>query len=225
MSSKKKIKSLCALIGFFFYYSVCICLIVFVLKFKLLPWPFKGTESLAHTYKNICIYIPVFFFALGSTVWLKIADLSIYKGFKWHRITSIFYIALIISVGYSLQMFVTTPFSLRGFEFWPPVFFLSLFNAMSEEIIYRFVFYSLLKNYFKNTNLSNIFQSFAYSMPHYWIGGFLMAVYAFFYGLILGQVVEKNKSVTPAIICHFCIDIGNIGLPLLIKQSFFSSVL
>ena len=43
-----------------------------------------------------------------------------------------------------------------------------------------------------------------------------MAVFAFVYGLLLGAIVEKNDSVIPAIICHFCIDIGNIGLPLLI---------
>jgi membrane protease YdiL (CAAX protease family) len=93
---------------------------------------------------------------------------------------------------------------------------LSIFNAFSEEIFFRLVLFGLLHKITNNTVISNLIQSMLYSLPHFFIGGFRFAVYAFIYGVLLGIVKEKNNSVIPCVICHFSIDIGNVALPLLI---------
>jgi membrane protease YdiL (CAAX protease family) len=111
---------------------------------------------------------------------------------------------------------MSTGFSLKGSEYWPPVVILSFLNAVSEEVFYRLVFYQLLKKALSGPVVANLIQSLVYSSVHFLIGGVQFAAFAFCYGLLLGLIMERNRSVTPCIICHFCIDIGNIGLPLLV---------
>ncbi|MCP3929132.1 MAG: CPBP family intramembrane metalloprotease [Bacteroidetes bacterium] len=41
-------------------------------------------------------------------------------------------------------------------------------------------------------------------------------VMAFCFGFVLGVILEKEKSLKTCIICHFIVDIGIIGLPLLV---------
>ena len=50
---------------------------------------------------------------------------------------------------------------------------------------------------------------------HLAIGGPLFFVLSFIYGMVLGMVFERSRSVLPCVLCHFIIDIGVIGLPMM----------
>lgn len=205
-----------SLVGFAVYYLAFVFLAVRGLNSGLLWWPFHPAGTLAGTWRNVAVYLPVPLIAAGSLVFLNTAGLSISEGFRWKQFSYIFYPVLAVSTGYPIYLFASTRFELHGVSFWPPILLLSLFNAFAEETAYRLVLTRLLRQLTKRTVSINFMQAAAYALPHYWIGGTRMLVAAFFYGFLLGLVADGNRSVTPAIICHFTIDIGYVGLPLLI---------
>ncbi|NOY68415.1 MAG: CPBP family intramembrane metalloprotease [Deltaproteobacteria bacterium] len=202
--------------GFILYYLLCLGAIVFVLQNRILPWPFHGTGTLSRVWLNVGVYLPVLLMAAISLAWLGSEGMRVRDAFAWRKIHWLFYIGLVVSVADSVYLFTFNRFPLHAYTFWPPVLLLSAMNAAAEETFYRLVIYRLTKRLIKHSWMANLVQSVIYAIPHLWIGGPQMVVFAFIYGLILGMIVEKNDSVVPAMICHFCIDIGNIGLPLLI---------
>jgi membrane protease YdiL (CAAX protease family) len=88
-------------------------------------------------------------------------------------------------------------------------------NAAAEEIIYRFALYNIIKNAAYKTAVANIVQALVYSLIHFMIAGAVFGILSFIFGLILGMIAERNKSLIPAFICHFIIDLGVIGMPML----------
>jgi membrane protease YdiL (CAAX protease family) len=127
----------------------------------------------------------------------------------------VFYAGLAFSIFYTVYLLVLKEPRLRGPAFWPPVIILSAMNAVSEEIVYRFAAYKIFMQADYSKLASNIAQSLLYSLIHFIIGGPILGAFSIIYGIILGFVMEHNDSVTPCIICHFVIDIGCIGLPML----------
>jgi len=90
-------------------------------------------------------------------------------------------------------------------------------NAAAEEVFYRLVLMDLLEQQTGNFIFSNIIQSAFYAVVHIPIGGLRFAGFAFVYGMILGLVRQKSRSVTPCILCHFIVDLGAIGIPMMIS--------
>jgi len=212
-----RLRNYISIAGFLVFFLLITAVIAAMLQHGIIRWPFRRVPELSETYKNVLIYSPVVLIALFSTCWLKFSCIPVLEGFKWKRFSGTFLVGVVISAGYSLYLYMSIGFSLKGAEYWPPVVILRLLNAVSEEVFYRHVFYRLLKKALSSPFFANLIQSLAYSSVHVLIGGFQFAAFAFCYGLLLGLIMERNRSVIPCIICHFCIDIGNIGLPLLIN--------
>ena len=181
------------------------------------PWPFRGAGTVFGTWGRIPVYAPVLLFALISLFWLRQAGLPIREWFAWKRVTLIFFAGLGVSIGYSLYLFYTSPFPLKSAGFIPPALVMGLMNAVSEEIVFRLIFMQLLAAAFGSRSRANLIQAAVYALPHLLIGGPLFFLLAAGYGLLLGRITLSAGSIFPAIICHFIIDIGAIGLPLLIN--------
>lgn len=202
--------------SFLLVFLICFILFETLIKAEVLLWPFRRVDNIAGTYKNILFYTPILIAAVTSLIWLKISNISFAPIFKWQRFSKTFWIGVIISAGYSIYLYTTCRFNLKGYEYWLAVVVLSLMNAVSEEFVFRLTFYNLVKKIVPGPVIPNLFQSLLYASIHLPIGGIRLASLAFCYGLLLGVIMEKDKSVIPCVICHFLIDIGNIGLPLLI---------
>jgi len=185
-------------------------------------WPFTGSARLATLYAGIARYLPMFFLACLSLLWLKWAKIPLLKQFAWRRFSNIFFVGFIISAWYSMYLLIRNPVDMSRIFFWIPVIMLSLLNAFSEEVFYRLVLFELLRKLIRPVLLANILQSAVYALPHYFIGGMRFALFAFLYGILLGLIKEKNESILPSMICHFVIDLGNIGTPLLLTPAIFS---
>lgn len=183
----------------------------------LVPWPFRGTDAIFGTWGRIPVYAPVLIYALISLFWLRHAGLPIREWFTWKRVSPLFFAGLGVSIGYSLYLFYTSPFPLKSAGFIPPAIVMGLMNAVSEEIIFRLIFMQLLSAAFSSRPRANLIQAAVYALPHLLIGGPLFFLLAAGYGLLLGRITHASGSIFPAIICHFIIDIGAIGLPLLIN--------
>jgi prolipoprotein diacylglyceryltransferase/membrane protease YdiL (CAAX protease family) len=179
------------------------------------PWPIQPVLSLGDAYARILYYLPMMLIPAYCLYWLKKSNISPGPWFAWNRFSYTFLLGLGISAYYAVEMLVLQQPTLRGMAFWPPVITLSLLNAAAEEIMYRLTLYHLLKRADYSPWVSNIVQALIYSLIHFMIAGALLGVLSFIYGLVMGRVVERSQSVTPAIVCHFIIDIGVFGAPLL----------
>jgi membrane protease YdiL (CAAX protease family) len=215
-TEKNKVRDAFVFAGFLISFLIMIGTASFLLKKGVIQWPFRRKESILDTYRAVLTYLPFLVFVLTSLVWLKVSEIPILKSFQWKRFSKTFWIAFILSIGYSIFLFITCRFDVKGGGYWPPIILLSLFNAMAEEILYRQIFMDLIQKMTGHKALSNLVQSLFYASLHIPIGGIKFGLYAFLYGLLLGIVKERSQSVIPCILCHFCIDIGNIGLPILI---------
>ena len=183
----------------------------------LVPWPFRGADSIPGTWGRIPIYAPVLMFALISLLWLRQAGLPIREWFSWKQVTPLFFTGLAAGIGYSLYLFYTSPFPMKSPGFIPPALVMGLMNAVSEEIVFRLIFMQLLAAAFGSRPRANLIQAAIYALPHLVIGGPLFFLLAAGFGLLLGRITLSAGSILPAVICHFLIDIGAIGLPLLIN--------
>ena len=182
----------------------------------LVSWPFRGADTVFGTWGRIPVYAPVLLFALISLFWLRHAGLPIREWFTWKPVMPVFIVGLGVSIGYSLYLFYTSPFPLKSAGFIPPALVMGLMNAVSEEIVFRLIFMQLLAAAFSSRPRANLIQATVYALPHLLIGGPLFFLLAAGYGLLLGRITLSAGSILPAVICHFIIDIGAIGLPLLI---------
>jgi membrane protease YdiL (CAAX protease family) len=43
----------------------------------------------------------------------------------------------------------------------------------------------------------------------------VLGLFSLVYGFLLGLIVQRSKSVSQAMVCHFVVDIGCIGMPML----------
>ena len=207
--------------------SYLVCMFVFmgaVLYFVghgYIRWPFTGSARLATVYAGIMTYFPLFILAWLSLLWLKWARIPFVKQFVWKKFSNIFFVGIIISSWYSMYLLMRNPVDISRTAVWLPVIILSLLNAFSEEIFYRLTLFELLRKFIRSALFVNVVQSAVYALPHYFIGGLQFASFAFLYGMLLGLIKEKNESVIPCIVCHFIIDLGNIGVPLLLRPSIY----
>ncbi len=214
VKSKKLISF--SLTGLFGYFLAIGLLYWFLSSNHIIKWPFHPVHTIAEAYQTIFEYAPVLAAALFSVIWLLPAGLPVFKYFKWKQFSgSTLFIGIAISLGYTIYMLKPLRFGLHIASVWPPVLILSLLNAIAEETVFRVVLYGLIQKISNRMHLSNIIQSLVYASIHIFIGGNLLAMQAFILGMILGLIREKNNSVIPCIICHFCVDLGAIGYPIL----------
>ncbi len=189
-----------------------------VMKMRFLPFPFQKVYDIKTAYQLILTYIPFIILPVISIIWLKKAQLPIWEKFKvkGNPKTIILFttIGLAASIFYSVDLLVLNQPRIRGIAFWPPVLILSIINAFTEEIAYRLTTYSL----FLNANFSRvtavIFQALIYSSVHFFFNPTLGTL-SIVYGIIMGLLMDRTQSVTLCIICHFIIDLGAIGRPIL----------
>lgn len=205
-----------SLAGFFGYMVVVGMLYGFLSSRQIINWPFHSVHTVVEAYQTIVEYLPILFVSFFSMVWLRIAGIPAWPCFKWTRISgATILVGAIISVGYAVYMLKPVRFGLHVSSVWTPVVVLSLFNAVAEETVFRVVLYGLLRKLSENIFLCNFIQSLVYASIHIFIGGYLLALQAFVLGVILGWMREKNDSVVPCVICHFIVDLGAIGGPIL----------
>ncbi len=199
----------------FAVYGIIFAILTFTLLSKgIVQWPFHRMRTVTEAYRAILEYAPFAVIASLSIFWLKSAGLSLSESFKWKKISPSFYAGIAVSLGYSLYLLMHVRFGLDSRAFWPPVIILSGLNALAEEILFRLVLFTLLRKVM-NFHLANGIQSLVYAPVHLFIGGPVFGILAFAYGILLGYIREKNASIVPCIICHFLIDLGAIGAPLL----------
>jgi membrane protease YdiL (CAAX protease family) len=191
---------------------------LYLVSHGVVRWPFLGHPNPARVYAGMMVYLPVFALAWVSMGWLRWAGIPVAGQFVWPRRSLLFVICLVISFAYALYLLVRHPVDMTRVVLYPPILILSFLNAFSEEIIYRLVLYELLKRVVRAGMAANFLQSAAYALPHYYIGGIRFAAFAFAYGLVLGRIKEKGGSVVPCMVCHFVIDLGAIGAPLLLRM-------
>lgn len=189
-----------------------------VMKLRVLPFPFQRVYDLGTAYKLILTYLPFLVLPIISIVWLKKAQLPIWEKFKIQgdpkTIIIFTTIGLAASVFYSLDLLVLSGPRLRGAAFWPPVLILSVINAFTEEIAYRLTAYRLVLNAAFSRITAILLQAVLYSAVHFFFNPTLGA-FSLVYGIIMGVLMDRTQSVTLCIICHFIIDLGAIGKPIL----------
>lgn len=207
--------------------SYLVCMVVFMgvvlylVSHGYVRWPFTGSARLATVYASITTYLPLFILAWMSLLWLKWARIPFAGQFSWKRFSNVFFVGIVISAWYSMYLLLRNPVDISRIAVWPPIVILSLMNAFSEEIFYRLVLFELLRKLVRSALFVNIMQSAVYALPHYFIGGLQFASFAFLYGILLGLIKEKNESIIPCVVCHFLIDLGNIGAPLLLRPAIY----
>lgn len=184
-------------------------------EIRVWPWPIQPVTSLADAYSRIWYYLPVMLVPAGCLLWMRRSGMQIWPWFKWNRFSYTFFIALAMSLYHCIDLLVLRQAPLRGAAFWPPVLILSALNAVTEEIMYRLALYRMLRRIDVTGWVANVVQALVYSLIHFMIAGAWLGIFSFIYGLVLGVIVQRSKSITPAIVVHFIVDLGAIGYPLL----------
>jgi len=202
--------------GFLLSLLLMAVIATFLLTRNLIPWPFHGADTVFATYGRILIYLPFAGFSFLSVLWIKRGKQSVSYYFTWPHYSPTFLLGLVLSGSYSLYLFLTHNFVLKGLAFVPPAMLLVFLNAFSEEFLFRLVFFQLLIPFTGSWQRANLIQAVVYGFVHLLIGGPVFFLGAVGYGFLLGWITRSSESILPAIICHFIADIGAIGLPLLI---------
>ncbi len=208
--------SVFALAGFTISLFFTVGVAGFLLTRQLIPWPFHGADTVCDTYGRILVYLPFAGFSLLSVLWIRGLNKPVAEYFKWNRFSPTVLVGFALSAGYSLYLFSTHDFAFKGLVFVPPAMILGFLNAISEELLFRLVFFQLLIPVAGSWQRANLMQAVLYGFVHLFIGGPVFFLGAVAYGLLLGWITKTNESILPAIICHFIADVGAIGLPLLI---------
>lgn len=213
----QEINKLLSLAGLVISYVLLIFLMYHLTRtVRVWPWPFSRVHSLADAYMRIGAYAPMMVIPLYSLWWMKRCDMPIAEQLRWGRFTPYFLLALAMSIYYSMELLVfKRPPQIRGAVFWPPAIILSAMNAFSEEIMYRQALYGMLRRAAYSKWFAIPFQAVIYSIVHFMIAGAVLGLFSIIYGLVLGLVADRSRSIMPAIVCHFIIDIGCIGMPML----------
>ncbi len=182
---------------------------------RFVQWPFRELTSFADSAGAILVYSPFMAFALASLYWLKRAGLSITAPFRWKKFSWTVIPGIVVSAGYALFLLSRINFGIDGGMLWIPILVLSIMNAFAEEIMFRLVLYRLLKVHLNNRFTANLVQSICYAVVHLFIGGPVLALLSICYGLLMGVIMDRNESIVPALLCHFIIDLGVIGFPII----------
>jgi membrane protease YdiL (CAAX protease family) len=202
--------------GLTVFYLICTFLIYYLTRIlRVWKWPIQPVESFADAYARLFYYMPVIVIAALALVLMKKNNEPIRPWFKRGRFTFLFVIGLLASIYYCLELLILKHHELRGVEFWPPVIMMSIMNAFSEEIMYRLALYKAIISANYSRWVALIAQSVVYSLIHFMVVGAVLGLFALAYGFLLGLIVQRSKSVSQAIVCHFIIDIGCIGMPML----------
>ncbi len=202
-----------SIIGFAISFLLFNSAIFVIMKINPLLWPFNEGMTVRKAYIAIIIYSPMLLYSLFSLLWIKYSNRLITVHFNYNKFDLSFYFCALISLSYSIYLLHDIRIINPRLLF--PIFVLCVINSVSEEIIYRLVFSELLKNIYSSFLLCNTFQALYYSIIHFYIGGLKFGIFAIVYGLMLGYIRKKNNSILPSIICHFLIDLGCIGTPML----------
>ncbi len=210
------------LFSFIALFVAALIILDHLFKKGIIPWPFHDTGSLREAYGMVKGYAWFLGFSVLAMAWLLPQSLPVKEYFRIKIFSLPFFAGMVLSCGYSFYILAFSLYRFRGCEYWPPVALLSLENAIMEEIVFRLVLLVLLKNALSGMHskaaavLPVIIQALFYAGMHFFIWeNIWFGAIAFLYGIVLGIIMEKNKSVIPCIICHFCVDIGAIGLPVL----------
>ena len=89
----------------------------------------------------------------------------------------------------------------------PEVIKTIIIYPISEEVIFREWIYNFLK---KRTKFYNIIQAFLFGLYHFIL---VQSIYAFIFGIFLGNVKRKTDSLETVIFCHSFYNLS--GLPYL----------
>jgi membrane protease YdiL (CAAX protease family) len=209
-------KRLLSAAGLAVFYLMTTFLIYYLTRVVMVwKWPIVPVVSLADAYARLLYYMPVMVIAASALVWMRKNNEPIRPWFSRGRFSGVFVIGLLASMYYSFELLVLKGHTFRGVEFWPPVIILSVLNAACEEIMYRLAFCRAIIRAGYSGWVALIVQSVAYSLIHFMVVGAVLGLLSLFYGFILGLIVQRSKSVSQAMVCHFIIDIGCIGMPLL----------
>lgn len=202
--------------GLTVFYLISIFLIYYLTRILMVwKWPIQPVDSLADAYARIFYYMPVMVIAALVLVLMKKNNEPFRPWFNWGRVTFLFVIGFLASIYYCLELLVLKNHALRGVEFWPPVIMMSVMNAFCEEVMYRLALYKAIIGANYSRWVALIAQSVVYSLIHFMVVGAVLGLFSLVYGFLLGLIVQRSKSVLQAMVCHFIIDIGCIGMPML----------
>ncbi|MCU0844628.1 MAG: prolipoprotein diacylglyceryl transferase [Spirochaetes bacterium] len=204
--------------GLIVYFALFFIVIALLMRAGLVTWPLFPVEGVMDAWKRIPSYLPVFFLETAGLLFMAGIGMPFSSAFRidYRKLMNPWFLfGLIGSLAYTVILLGSTNYSLRGAEFWPPVIVISLLNAFAEEVFFRLAFYRLLRGSGLGVVQAVAAQSALYSTIHLAVGGPVFFALSFVYGMVLGLVFEKTGSVIPCIICHFIIDIGVIGLPMM----------
>ncbi len=193
-------------------------LIALLIRTGLVTWPLFPVESVSEAWGRIPVYLPVFLLEMAGLLFLVKAGLPFIPSFRLEvrrLFNPWFGLALFGSLAYAVILLGAARYSLRGAEYWPPVIAISLLNSLAEEVFFRLALFRLLQASGLGLAAALASQAALYALIHLAVGGPLFFVLSFIYGAVLGMVFERTRSVLPCVICHFIIDLGVIGLPML----------
>ncbi|MFW6334145.1 MAG: prolipoprotein diacylglyceryl transferase family protein [Desulfosalsimonas sp.] len=199
---------------------VAVYLIIFAVTLNLkevgvLPWPFERAASLGGAFFAVFYYVPFLFFPAVCFFWLKASGMGIRDAFRAPVFHPVFVLAVAVSIGYSVYLLFPGIAGRGPATLWIPVAVLSTMNAAGEEFAFRHAFLNMFAHAGYGKVSANGFQGILYGLPHFVIGGAAFGIFAVLYGWLLGWVRYRSASLIPCIICHFLIDIGCIGAPML----------
>lgn len=217
VQSRQEIHKLFSLAGLLISYLAALFIFYTATRqLNIWPFPFHRVFSLTETYSRILYYLPYMIVPAYSLYWLKRNGLPVWEPFKWQRFSPYFLLALALSIYYALDLTVFSKnIRFQPWPFWVPVMVLSVMNAIAEEVWYRQTLYSALRNMAYSKWIAIPLQAIFYAIIHFMIAGALFGIFAFIYGVVLGLLADRSKSILPGIICHFIIDIGCIGMPMM----------
>jgi hypothetical protein len=199
--------------------AVAYLLLVFVFHYltrrtHILPTPFRRADSLGDAYTRVLFCVPLVVPAAAALFFLRRAGERARPFLRWPGVSPLFGLALLVSALYALAMLFLRGTSLPGWAYWPPVLILAAVNSVSEEVIHRLAVFRLLLASGVAEWASLGIQSALYSLVHFAISPSLGAM-SLVYGLLLGLVMWRTRSLAACILCHFVIDLGGIGGPML----------
>jgi membrane protease YdiL (CAAX protease family) len=210
-TEKNAARSWLALAGFMSVY-VMLAVIVFDASRSLtFTFSFFRVSSLADAYSKALYYLPVFAFYALSLSWPVMAGVSLQGLFAWKKPGAHFYAALALCLGYVVISLALTNHGLRGPAFWPPLLVLSLLNAVGEEIFYRGALYGLLEKTVRTLPAVIGVQAVLYGLVHIPLGSPLVALYAFFFGLLAGWIRFREGGLSACIALHLVVDVSALG--------------
>ena len=189
-----------------------------VIKMRVVPFPFQKMYHVSQGYHLVLTYLPFLILPMISIIILRKAALPILEKFairgNLKQILLLTIMGLAISTYYTVDLLIIKGPRLRRPAFWPPVMILCLINALSEEITYRLAAYSLLLNVNLKRLAVILLQAILYASVHFLFSPAL-GLLSLIYGIILGVLMDRTQCVTLCILCHFIVDIGAIGGPIL----------